>query len=141
MRRPTSRRLALKLTRGALFAALCTGTWAQDEKPPIRPELDDVLPGAGGQASAQEEMVQLFQTVERRLHEMGAMLTEASAGDRTRLAEVTKSGIEDLIQLAEPQGGASGGVGDLLAASRGHGKQALTEIDRILEIAAQNGGT
>lgn len=141
MNRSTSRRLASKLTRGALALGLAAGAFAQDEKPPIRPELDDILPGAGAERSAQEEMVELFQTVERRLHEMGAMLTEASAGDRTRLAAVSKSGIEDLIQLAQPQGAASGGVGDLLAASRGHGKQALQEIDRILEIAAQNGGT
>ena len=133
------------LSRGALTFGLVLGltavTSAQDEKPPIRPELDDIIPDMGGERSAQDEMIELFQKVEKRLHEMGAMLNEASAGDRSRLNEVNTSGIEDLIQLARPQGKASGGVGDLLAASRGHGEEVLKEIDRILEIAAQNGGT
>ena len=123
----------------ALLGVLASGAIAQDEKPPIRPDLEDLMPAAAKDPRA--EMIELFQKVETRLAEMGRFLVDAGAGDTSQLEEVGASGIEELLDLAEPGRGASGGVGDLLAASRGHGKQALEEIDRILQIAQENGGT
>ena len=126
----------------ALTGALALPLSAQDEKPakpPIRPQLEDVMPGAG--SDPRREMVELFQSIETRLREMGAFLQDAAAGDTTRLADVEASGIDELLDLAQPGRQSSGGVADLLAASRGHGGEVLKEIDRILEIAAENGGT
>jgi hypothetical protein len=37
--------------------------------------------------------------------------------------------------------GSGGSVAELLKSSRSHGGQVVKDIDRILEIAAQNGGT
>lgn len=133
---------------GALAAVLpslasawpAQGQPSQDEKKPIKPKLEDVLPAQGG-SSAQDEMVELFHSVEHRLHEMRRWMTDASAGDRSRLLDIGESGIDDLIRSARPDGAPRGGLGDLLAASRGNGSQVLEEIDRILEIAQENGGT
>ena len=62
--------LSAPLSRGALTFGLVLGlttvTSAQDEKPPIRPELDDIIPDMGGEQSAQDEMIELFQKVEKR---------------------------------------------------------------------------
>ncbi len=119
---------------------------AQDDgtKPPIRPPL----PGMGGGAAEktpQQEMAELFLEVESRMRSMGELLLDASAGDTSKLNDVEESGIEDLLREARSQagasGGASGGVGDLLLVSKLQGEQVLSGIDRILEIAAQNGGT
>ena len=114
---------------------------AQDDgdKLPIRPPI---LGGGGvaAEQSPQEEMAELFREVESRMLSMGNLLLDASAGDTTKLSEVGESGIEDLLREARPQG-ASGGVGDLLSISKLQGDKVLSGIDRILEIAAQNGGT
>lgn len=115
---------------------------AQDDgtKPPIRPPL----PGLGGGAaeiSPQQEMADLFLEVESRMRSMGDLLLDASAGDTSKLLDVKESGIEDLLREARPAGGASRGVDDLLLVSKLQGEQVLSGIDRILEIAAQNGGT
>jgi len=114
----------------------------QDGKPklPIRPKLEDVLPSAQPN-DPQQEMIDLFHKVEHRLHEMRRWMMDASAGDRSRLSELGASGIDELIRRARPDGKPTGGVGDLLAASRGHGQGVLEEIDRILEIAEENGGS
>lgn len=138
-------------TTTAALLALATATAgigrAQDgeqERPPIQPDLEDLIPGApGGGPSPREEMIELFHSVERRLEEMRRFLFDAGAGDRSKLADVEASGIDELLKLARPNGDASpsGGVADLLGASRGHGGQVLLEIDRILQIAAENGGT
>lgn len=146
MKRLSSRTwMVLTLTAGLVPLAA-----AQDDetKPPIRPPL----PGMGGEAAEatpQEEMAKLFLEVESRMRAMGELLLDASAGDTSKLSDVAESGLEDLLREARPQagaaggasGGASGGVGDLLLVSKLHGEQVLSGIDRILEIAAQNGGT
>ncbi len=133
-----------------LAAGLVPLAAAQDDgtRPPIRPPL----PGMGGGAAEktpQEEMAELFLEVESRMRSMGDLLLDASAGDTSKLSDVEESGLEDLLREARPQvgaaggdsGGASGGVGDLLLISKLQGEQVLSGIDRILEIAAQNGGT
>ena len=138
MKRLSSRTLIVLTLAGGL-APLAA---AQDDgtRPPIRPPL----PGMGGQEAEktpQQEMAELFLEVENRMRSMGSLLLDASAGDTSKLSEIAESGIEDLLREARPQGGASGGVGDLLSVSKLQGDKVLSGIDRILEIAAQNGGT
>ena len=138
MKRLSSRALILMTLAGGL-ASLAP---AQDKgkNVPIRPPL----PGMGGEAAEktpQEEMAELFREVESRMLSMGNLLLDASAGDTSKLSEVGESGIEDLLREASPPNGASGGVGDLLLVSKLQGDKVLGGIDRILEIAAQNGGT
>ena len=127
------------LVAGSAPASAQDGGQEGKPKLPIRPKLEDL--GAPPSDDPQQEMIELFHSVERRLHEMRRWMMDASAGDRSKLSELGASGIDELIRLARPEGGATGGVGDLLAASRGHGHEVLEEIDRILEIAEQNGGS
>lgn len=123
----------------AVLLATAGGAGAQEgERPPIKPDLDMLM--GGSQLSPQEEMILLFQAIEQRLGTMVVMLFDASAGDTSKLADVGQSGIDELLAQssnAEP----TGGVADLLAASEVEGRQVLEDIDRIIEIAAQNGGT
>jgi len=120
---------------GLATLGLSAVTAAQDEAP--RPDLDAV---AG--KSPQQEMAELFQTVERRLGAMGDYLLDAGAGDTGKLAEVSETGLLELLQQGRPSAPQpTGSVSDLLSISKAEGQQALKEIDRILEIAAQNGGT
>jgi len=138
MKRLSSRALIVMTLAGGLVPLAA----AQDDgtKPPIRPPL----PGMGGdtvEPSPQEQMAKLFLEVENRMRSMGDLLLDASAGDTSKLSEVGESGIEDLLNEARPQGGASGGIGDLLSISKLQGDKVLSGIDQILEIAAQNGGT
>lgn len=72
------------------------------------------------QDDAQKQMVELFGRVERRLNEIDRLLSDASAGDTSRLADVGPSGIDDLLDL-----------------SRRQGKRALEDIDEILKLAEQ----
>lgn len=73
--------------------------------------------------SPQQDMVELFRKVERRLVEIDELLDQAGAGE-TGLSEVEESGI-----------------GDLLRGSMTRGEQVLEDIDAILELARQNGGS
>ncbi len=115
---------------------------AQDDgtKPPIRPPLPG-MGGLGAEKSPEQEMADLFREVESRMRSMGDLLLDASAGDTSKLKDAEESGIEELIREARPRAGASGGVADLLSVSKLQGDRVLNDIDRILEIAAQNGGT
>lgn len=74
--------------------------------------------------SAQDEMSELFRAVEMRLQQIDELLTDAGAGDLSALDEVGESGIDDLLNN-----------------SMDNSRQVIEDIDRILEIAAQNGGT
>lgn len=74
--------------------------------------------------SAQDEMTEIFLRVERRLREIDELLSDASAGDVSAL-----EGVEEA------------GIGDLLRFSREGSQKVVEDIDRILEIASQNGGT
>lgn len=138
MKRLSSRTLIVLTLAGGL-APLAAAQEGEQNKP-IRPPL----PGMRGDAAEQspkDEMAKLFLEVEQRMRSMGELLLDASAGDTSKLSEVGESGIEDLLREARPQGGASGGIGDLLSISKLQGDKVLSGIDRILEIAAQNGGT
>ena len=75
-------------------------------------------PGAG----ARDEMIEIFQRVEKRLQEIDALLYDASAGE---------SGLEPL---------AESGIGELLKASQQKGQEVLSGIDRLLELAQQQRG-
>ena len=139
----------MNLTTRALLRALLAGTGLMLAAPAIAQESDgererlgieDLLPAA--EKSPQEEMIELFQKVERRLTVMGGYLLDAGAGDTSRLRSVEAAGIEDLLAEARPQQPRmTGGLADLLAASEAEGKRALEDIDRILQLAAENGGT
>ncbi|MDA1266011.1 MAG: hypothetical protein O2816_13100 [Planctomycetota bacterium] len=115
---------------------------AQDESE--RPEIgiEDLVPGAAGQADPREEMTKLFQSVERRLKDMGGYLLDAGAGDTSKIAKLDATGIEDLLRQGRPEAPQpTGGVGDLLSISKAEGERVLEDIEKILQLAQQNGGT
>ena len=141
----------MKWTKTGMFLALSmVGTFGsapgqegqepqEEPKPPIQPRLSDL--GIGEQPSPQEEMINLFRDVEERMADIGSLLLDASAGDTTRLEDLQGSGMEDLLKDEEGTPQSTGGIADLLNASQRSGQQVLNDIDRILQIAAQNGGT
>lgn len=125
-------------TTFALVAFLAPNAFVQDtQDEPEPPGLNPLRPVA--ESNPQEEMQKLFVEVERRLRAIDAMLIDASAGDTAKLAELEGSGIEELIREASPSATATG-VSGVLRASQGQGKRVLSGIDRIIEIAEQNGG-
>lgn len=137
-----SHRLPMIATTSSLACGILCATsfglgLAQEPKP-IQPRLRDVVEA---ERSPQDEMLELFHAVERRMQEMGSYLLDASAGDTSRLGDMQKSGLGDLITSARPPRLTAGGIADLLSATRGEGARVLEDIDRILEIAAQQGGT
>jgi len=97
------------------LACLASLGWTQE---PAGPE-----PAAGGPGDPRAEMLELFRKVELRLREIDDLLYDASAGG-AGLGDVEESGI-----------------GDLLEASLEGGERVLEDIDRIIEIAEQQGGT
>ena len=119
---------ALRATPGLLAvlagATLSIGAHAQEPAPERTPEpeirpLDEPRLGQRFEADPQQqEMVELFGKVERRLREIDRLLSDASAGDTTALSGVGESGIDDLIKL-----------------SRANCNKAVEGIDRILELA------
>ncbi|MFT5049024.1 MAG: hypothetical protein ACI8QZ_000413 [Chlamydiales bacterium] len=112
-------------------------------KPDEKPELtfDDFAPEQDAQALAQQEMVELFARVERRLRLIDSMLLDASAGDTSALDELAASGIDDLLESAPetPEGEENqvtcDNVDARLGQSAGQGRQAVQEIDDIITIA------
>ena len=90
------------------------------ELPPIELPPLPVPQVPGEEASAREEMIKLFQQVERRLGEIDDLLFDASAG--TPL---------------DAQEGA--GIGDLLQRSIDGSEEVRRAMDRILEIAEKEG--
>ncbi len=90
-----------------------------------------------------QEMIELFQAVELRMHRMGSLLLDASAGDTSQLAKAEASGIAEILPVGSdlPNELPQQGIQALLAATHGQGNLVLEEIDRILEIAEQQGGT
>ncbi|MBV21502.1 MAG: hypothetical protein CMJ61_04990 [Planctomycetaceae bacterium] len=137
-----NRRLSLiATTSGLACGVLCATSFtlglAQEPKP-IQPRLRDMVEA---ERSPQDEMLELFHAVERRMQDMGSYLLDASAGDTSRLGDMQESGLGDLIAAARPQRLAAGGIADLLSATHGEGSRVLEDIDRILEIAAEQGGT
>jgi hypothetical protein len=88
---------------------------------------------------ARSELEQLFAKVEKRLERMSQLLGEASAGDTAALERLGSAGIDELIREAEspPPSGAPSGIGALIEATQGHGRELVQEIDRVLEIARE----
>jgi hypothetical protein len=71
---------------------------------------------------AQQEMARLFSEVERNLHAIDVLLYDAGAGDTSALAGVGEAGLDRLLRESVDTGRAT-----------------LSAIDRILELAAQEG--
>jgi hypothetical protein len=117
----------------ALGAVLCLTAAARAQEPGLR--------GAPGVSptDARSELEQLFAKVEKRLERMSQLLGEASAGDTAALKSLGGAGIDELIREAEapPPSGAPAGVGALIEATQGHGRELVQEIDRVLEIARE----
>lgn len=90
-----------------------------EQEPEERPMLD--LPGMTGMNADQEEMVRLFHEVERTLSAIDLELFDASAG-RIPVPEGKESGIERLLR-------SNGTKSD----------EAVTGIERILELAERMG--
>lgn len=98
---------------------LSAPTWAQQPEiapPPVGIQAVDAAQG-------RQEMVDLFQRVEGRLKEIDELLYEASTGEAT-IGELEDSGIHELLQ-----------------SSSAKAQEVLSGIDRILEIAEQQGGS
>lgn len=124
------------------LALALTAPLAAQEPEGLGPE--ELNPFAPTEASdPQQEMIRLFQQVETNMDQMGGLLLDASKGDVSKLTDLAASGIEDLLQNAprRPQGSASSALSELLHATEAQGGSVLKDIDRILEIAAEQGGT
>ena len=113
------RKTLLTTTWLALFALPAL---AQD--PPV--EIDGQEPPLieMPRQSPRDEMTELFVRVEKRLREIDDLLNDAAAGETSALEDVGEAGIEDLIQ-----------------GSMTRCREVVKDIDKILEIAANNGGT
>lgn len=81
------------------------------------PPIEGVLEGLQQAPNPQEEIRQLFRSVEKRLHEIDELLSDAGAGQTGGLASASESGISKLIER-----------------SRASSKLAVEEIDRLLEL-------
>lgn len=103
------------LLTGILLACAAS---AQEGAPPMPP-----APGAPEAGNPQQEMMELFRKIELRLREIDDHLYDASAGERPAASEEES------------------GIGDLIRSSVEKSEENLTDIDRILEIAQQSGGT
>jgi len=122
--------------RVAAAGLILCGAWAQergqDPDPPERgPIRIDQGSGEGSQAvvppmqdDAQREMARLFGKVERQLRRVDVLLSDAGAGDTSSLSEAGPAGIDELLKT-----------------SLATGHSTVEDIDRILELAAQPGGT
>ena len=88
--------------------------------------------------SPQDQMIELFHEVERRMSRSTELLFDASKGDVSKLDDLEASGLEDLGQ--DQDSSARAAVAGLLRASKGEGQEVLRAIDEILEIAQNQGG-
>lgn len=94
------------------------------------PDVEILRPGeeppaeAGGQGSQdpQERLRQLFAKVERELEDIDILLSDASAGDTSQLAELDNAGIDDLLRNSVESG-----------------RQVQRDIEEIIDIAQQMG--
>ena len=104
-------------------AALAIAAHARQEGAAPKPELPR-LPELGGANDPRQEMIELFRKVETRLGEIDKLLYDASAGERGLSGSSLDSGMAELLKT-----------------SKGKSEEVLAGIDRILEIAQQEGGT
>ncbi|MEY4775362.1 MAG: hypothetical protein RIT40_2397 [Planctomycetota bacterium] len=98
-----------------LLACWCVSpVWAQQEEPPRRLSQQ--------QGDGQEEMIQLFGKVERRLKEIDALLNNAAAGDTKQLRDAGLSSMDQLLKRTAQSS-----------------REVQQDIDRLLELARQAG--
>lgn len=95
-------------------AWLAPSAFAQEESPLLPPQLS---------ADPRERMKELFVQVERRLGEIDQLLYRAGSGE------------------APLESQAESGIGELLKQSRSSGQRVLDDIDELLKIAQQMGGS
>ena len=119
----------------------------QDEEKKEKPSLEELNPISPDERT--ERLMELFAEVELRLARIDDLLTDASAGETSKLGEALDSGIEKLLDEATPppsggggQSGQSGsqsqsGVGGMLQRSSQEGRAVLQGIDEIIEVASQ----
>jgi len=108
------------LSTGLLAAVLAVAAPAQDPEGPL-PPAPPVPLGAVDPEAGRNEMIELFLEVEQRLREIDQLLFDASAGEA----------FGDEVEEA--------GIGDLLRQSTAKAEEVVEGIDRILEIAEQQG--
>lgn len=141
--------LSMRGLAALILASAAAPAFAQQPpKPePEAPEqeeekIDELDPFGRGQrqpSPGQEEMEELFLKVDKRLQRITELLFEASSGDGSGAGEIGSAGIDELIRQAEAAAsGAQSDIEKLLEASQRQSEAAAVEIDRILEIAAQN---
>ena len=140
------RAFAVLAASALLLQVAVQGARLQDPAHPEQePEkLQDLNPFRQDEAqeSAQDEMVRLFQEVERSMNRMSSLLMDASKGESGKLAEVAGSGMDELLRngdSSEQPSAGGGSLADLLDATGAEGQSVLAGIERILEIAASQG--
>ncbi len=89
---------------------------AQDEGGLKPPPVEGALKELNQPTDSQAEVRERFRRVEQRLVEIDELLSDASAGETGKLASVSESGIAELLKR-----------------SRESSRNAVAEIDRILE--------
>jgi len=107
----------MNLARPLVAALALTGLVSAQEPQPVH------LPDIGGMSAEQEEMIKLFHEVESTLESIDLELFDAGAG-RIPAPEGRESGIEKLLR-------SSGAKSDSV----------VSDIERILELAQQMGGS
>jgi hypothetical protein len=113
-----ARRIPARSAVGLAFPLLLLGARSDDPK-----RDEPLLQELGGAGDAQERLMRLFHEVERKLGQIDRKLAAAGAGEM-QLAEVEDSGLDKLLQ-----------------ATGQDSQQVVQDIDRILEIAQELGGT
>ena len=109
------------LATGGVFQETTQEQNKKEEEPTLLDRLDEEVFGGGEDLKA--EMARLFQEVERNLIAIDDQLAAAGAGE-IELSEVEESGLEKLLR-----------------SQKNKSNQVLSDIDRILEITEQLGGT
>lgn len=105
-------------TLGILLLLVATPPVIAQESGGLKPPpIEGVLEGLREAQDPQQEILDLFRSVEKRLHSIDELLSDASAGRTDKLATVGESGLSDLIKR-----------------SRESSRIAVEEIDRILEL-------
>ena len=100
-----------------LLLAASTPVIAQESGGLKPPPVEGVLDGLRDAKDPQQEILELFRSVEKRLHSIDELLSDASAGETEKLASVGESGLSDLIRR-----------------SRDSSRRAVEDIDRLLEL-------
>lgn len=136
--RTLKRHLGLTLTGAGLCALLAPLAAAAPQD--IEGD-DEINPFAAPQAaSPQAQMIELFHSVERRLDNATVLLFDASKGDTSKLEDLAASGIEELLRDAPKRPtGSNAALASLLHASKSEGDNILKDIDKIIELANQQG--